>query len=314
MENIDLTDLLKDWPYEPGNVNVRLIRATAGRPLIQLRVDLGILQMELEGRPDGEKPEGFPSLLDYHLKHIEVAQAEAGTDAEGAETADSAEADEVAEEELTPEKTEYSELPDGKNESGDDEEIAELEGETKGESEEEEEEEEVTYVILEAECRSIREEAVQYYHRYIGLYALDEFDAVFADASHNLGLIDLCRHYGESEEDREAMEQLRLHTMMTRTRAHAASVAANGNSKGAVEAIDQGLAEIEALLEAVGVSEEDFDSIGEVQLLKGMRDSLVPKLPGSQKMELRERLKAALSAENFELAAILRDEIRMMKD
>ena len=47
--------------------------------------------------------------------------------------------------------------------------------------------------------------------------------------------------------------------------------------------------------------------------LRGMRDALVPKLPASQRAELEERLRGAIDAENYELAAILRDELRMME-
>ena len=66
---------------------------------------------------------------------------------------------------------------------------------------------------------------------------------------------------------------------------------------------------------------EDGDSLtelgaepNEVQLLRGMRDALIPKLPVSQRNELQERLRAALDSENYELAAILRDELRMLGD
>ncbi len=45
-----------------------------------------------------------------------------------------------------------------------------------------------------------------------------------------------------------------------------------------------------------------------------MRDALVPKLPVSQRMELKERLQAALDAENYELAAVLRDELRLLTE
>jgi protein-arginine kinase activator protein McsA len=43
-----------------------------------------------------------------------------------------------------------------------------------------------------------------------------------------------------------------------------------------------------------------------------MRDALVSRLPTSERSELEERLRRAVSAENFELAAILRDELRSM--
>ena len=43
-----------------------------------------------------------------------------------------------------------------------------------------------------------------------------------------------------------------------------------------------------------------------------LRDTLVPRLPPAQRAELEARLRAAILAENFELAAILRDELRLM--
>ena len=49
----DLGPILGDWPHEPGQITVRKIRGTDGRVKIQLRVDLGLLQMEADGRPDG---------------------------------------------------------------------------------------------------------------------------------------------------------------------------------------------------------------------------------------------------------------------
>ena len=39
----------------------------------------------------------------------------------------------------------------------------------------------------------------------------------------------------------------------------------------------------------------------------------VPKLPVSQKSDLRRRLDEALKNENYELAAILRDELRLLE-
>ncbi|MEE2972755.1 MAG: UvrB/UvrC motif-containing protein, partial [Planctomycetota bacterium] len=50
----------------------------------------------------------------------------------------------------------------------------------------------------------------------------------------------------------------------------------------------------------------------EIPMLEGMRDVLQPQLPTSQRYELERRLQAALTAENYELAAILRDELRQL--
>jgi hypothetical protein len=61
----DIDHLLRDWPYEPGEVMARLVKAGDGREVIQMRVDLGILQLEVEGRPDGARPQGAETYHDY---------------------------------------------------------------------------------------------------------------------------------------------------------------------------------------------------------------------------------------------------------
>ena len=62
----DLSRILGQWRFDPDSVLVRTIPGDDGRSKIQLRVDLGILQMEMDGRPDGLRPEGFESWLDYY--------------------------------------------------------------------------------------------------------------------------------------------------------------------------------------------------------------------------------------------------------
>jgi hypothetical protein len=63
----DLDDTIQGWPYEPepGEVIAREVRARDGRMVVQVRVELGVLQMEVGGRPDGTRPHGFATYLDY---------------------------------------------------------------------------------------------------------------------------------------------------------------------------------------------------------------------------------------------------------
>lgn len=60
-----LDELLRDWVYEPQTLGVRIITASDGRDVLQMRIDMGVLQLEMEGRPDGSRPEGFESYYDY---------------------------------------------------------------------------------------------------------------------------------------------------------------------------------------------------------------------------------------------------------
>ncbi len=68
--DFDISRLLDDWEYHPGQVVVRRFQGRDGREKIQLRVDLGLLQMNAEGRPDGRRPYGHESLLHYHRARL----------------------------------------------------------------------------------------------------------------------------------------------------------------------------------------------------------------------------------------------------
>jgi hypothetical protein len=250
VDDHDLTDLLASWPHEPGRVNARKIIGRDGRPRLQVRVELGVLQMELEGRPDGQRPQGHPSLLEYQQQRLRRYRNQTGGD--------------------------------------------------------------VGFVLSGTECRALREEAMLYYHRYVALFAVGDFDGVAADARRNLELFDLCRQYGQAPEDRSMLEQLRPAVIMMQARAEAEAALQAGNSRLALAALDRGIQEIRAVYQEAG--DAAWEESNEVQLLRGMRDVLVPKLPSSQRAELQERLQAALDAENYELAAILRDELRMLRE
>jgi hypothetical protein len=64
----DISPILSDWPYKPDDITVRVIKGDDERRRIQLRLDLGILQMEFDGRPDGRTIHGGASWFDYHLQ------------------------------------------------------------------------------------------------------------------------------------------------------------------------------------------------------------------------------------------------------
>ena len=66
--SFDLSDLLRDWPFEPGQLQVRKIVGSDGRDKLQLRLDMGVLQMEMTGRPDGQEPHGVDSELEYQVE------------------------------------------------------------------------------------------------------------------------------------------------------------------------------------------------------------------------------------------------------
>lgn len=246
----DLTQLLSEWPYEPGQLAVRLIEGDDGRQKIQLRVDLGIMQMETDGRPDGLRPNGYESLLEYEESKLDMFALEGVDPGQFSLSADT--------------------------------------------------------------CRQLREEAAQYYHRYVAMFVLEAFDEVVRDTTRNLRLLDFFADYAADEEDRNAVEQFRAYIIMMRTRALSTQAIRDGESKAARLLIDEGIGQIREHYEEMGAPEEAFEQSKEIQLLRGMNESLTPKLPKSPMAELSDRLRKAVMDENYELAAILRDELKAM--
>jgi UvrB/UvrC motif-containing protein len=61
----DIDRLLEGWPYQVGEVLARVVKAADGREVLQMRVDMGILQLEVEDRPDGTRPHGAASFFEY---------------------------------------------------------------------------------------------------------------------------------------------------------------------------------------------------------------------------------------------------------
>jgi hypothetical protein len=245
----DLKDLLRRWPFQTGQINARLITGRDGSAKIQVRVELGLLQMETTGRPDGQQPHGYQTWLFYHThclrRHIEAAGTETG------------------------------------------------------------------FSLDSEACRELRREAVQFHHRFVALFALEHYEAVIRDTTHFLHVVDLCRRYGQSEYDRVALNQYRPSVMAMRVRAEVAMAMAENRRDDARRVIDHGLNQLRAFYDQTGQAEQ-FDKSNEVHMLHGLRDALVPKLPASQRVELEERLRQALASENYELAAILRDELRLL--
>lgn len=66
----DIGLILHGWDSNADEVTVRRITGLDGTPKIQMRLDLGVLQMEPQGRPDGKRPFGYESLLEYYKDRL----------------------------------------------------------------------------------------------------------------------------------------------------------------------------------------------------------------------------------------------------
>lgn len=242
----DITPIMRGWSYEPGVINVRKIHGTDGAPKVQMRLDLGLLQMELDGRPDGVRPHGCESLLEYFENQLLDHRKRNGT--------------------------------------------------------------EMGFHLTESQCASLREEAVQYYYRYLSLFVLEEFPGVVRDTARNLRLLDLCGQFAEEEQDRLMLEQYRPYIIMMNARAHGSILQGEGKYAEALETVEQGISDIRDFFERFG-QEEAYAESNEVRVLRQFARGIRKKLPVNPMTRLKRKLDKAVKGERYEEAARLRDKI-----
>ena len=73
-DSTDLRKVLQSWPYDPEH-DARILRGDDGRDILQVRTPLGIEQYEMDGRPDGARPHGADSALEFYQGRLETAKA-----------------------------------------------------------------------------------------------------------------------------------------------------------------------------------------------------------------------------------------------
>jgi hypothetical protein len=84
-DNIDR--IMRDWPYDPNGISVRKRKGNDGRDVLQMRLDLGLLQLETTGRPDGTRPQGAETFYD-HLVQRTLSDGELSMSEEDCDEAD----------------------------------------------------------------------------------------------------------------------------------------------------------------------------------------------------------------------------------
>src|SRR6266700_3461265 len=245
--SLDLNSILKDWPHENGSIKVRKVAGLDGREKLQLRVDLGVLQMELTGRPDGRRPHNCESLLEYYQKRAARAEGKCETY------------------ELTPEQ-----------------------------------------------CAELQQEGIQYYHRYLRLFQINDFEGVVRDTQRNLDLFTFANVHAVPEDFSWSLLQFRPYVLIMNTRAKASIFLAQGKFADDIAEIDHGR---EAIVEFLQQSNfpELLSKSAEIAFLDEWLEEVKSKRPLSKLEIMQREMETAIAKEHYERAAELRDAIKLLR-
>ena len=245
--SLDLNTLLKDWDHESGAIKVRKILGLDGREKLQLRIDLGLLQMEMSGRPDGHRPHNCESLLQYHQRR--AARSEARGD---------------------------------------------------------------SYELTSEQCSELQQEGIQYYHRYLSLFQINEFEAVIRDTQRNLDLFEFVSEHTDRDELAWSFQQFRPYVLMMNTRAKASIMLGDGRFGEAIREIERGRDAIEEFFQTSNFPEMAQKS-SEIAFLEEWLEEVSAKRPLSKLEIMQREMEVAIASELYERAAELRDAINLLK-
>lgn len=254
----DISHILDTWQFDPNEPVVRIVHGDDGREKVQMRVDLGVLQMEMAGRPDGQRPFGCESLLEYYRGEQQSYEA------------------------------------------------AHLDS--------------APFQLDHDACAQLWREGVQYYHRYLSFWILEQYDLCARDTRRNLDLFEFARSYAPEDHIKFHFDQWRPYVTMMHTRAVAMPLLETERLGEALQFIDQGIASIHEFLDEYELSEKE-EECQELQNLEAWREEILSQSDWEKESEpttrlelLRRRLREAVQSEAFEEAASLRDEIRRISD
>src|ERR1043166_2585168 len=227
--SLDLNSILRDWPHENGSIKVRKIAGLDGREKLQLRVDLGVLQMELSGRPDGKRPQN-------------------------------------------------------------------------GEA----------YELTAEQCAELQQEGIQYYHRYLSLFQINDFEGVVRDTQRNLDLFTFVSEHTDREEFSWSLQQFRPYVLMMNTRAKASIFLGQGKFAEAIAEIEHGRDAIVDFLQQSNFPELVSKS-SEIAFLDEWLEEVKAKRPLSKLEIMQREMETAIAKQLYERAAELRDAIKVLK-
>ncbi|HEY3853941.1 MAG TPA: UvrB/UvrC motif-containing protein [Verrucomicrobiae bacterium] len=248
--SFDISGFLDNWEYKPNEVLARKFIGDDGVEKIQLRVDLGILQMNVKGRPDGKRPHGRESLLEYYKSLLEKFRRE-------------------------------------------------NEGNDKG------------FRLSPEDCGRLQQEVIQYHHRYICLFQLEDFEGVILDAERNLRVFEFVEKYAASEDMAWPLQHLRPQHMMMRIRARGTLALQADLYDEVIRLVETGIEEIRQFYRQYD-RQDLLETSGEIQSLEGWLEEIQKKRPMTPREKLESALNEAVRDENYEEAARVRDKLRKL--
>ena len=130
------------------------------------------------------------------------------------------------------------------------------------------------------DCERLGDEALQYYHRYVSFFEVEDYIRAERDSARNLRAFDLMKKYAERQDDALSQERYRPYVIMMNTRAKAFICVDNDDFIGAIDVIEEAIEKIIAFYRDNEFDESDISQSQELAVLKATMKEIRNKWEG----------------------------------
>src|SRR5262249_12793923 len=149
------------------------------------------------------------------------------------------------------------------------------------------------FALKNEDCAKLQQEAIQYYHRYICLFELGDFQGVLRDTTHNMEILEFMTQYSAAPEVAAMLYQFKPPLILMRTRAEGAMALQGDNFCKAIEVIESALNELRDFYREH--SRQDLlEQSPEIQVLDQWLADVRQRRPLSEVEKLQHALKEAV--------------------
>jgi hypothetical protein len=164
------------------------------------------------------------------------------------------------------------------------------------------------FALSHEDFAALQAEGVLFYFRYLVLFQIGDFVRTARDTDHNLSLFRMVEQFGESDDDRKELLQYKPYVLRMNAIARA-MISLHKEMKSAAEDIlNSAISAIEDMGE-IDTPAFQFERVRSLNYLKATLKQIHDKKDSPAEM-LKTELQQAIEAEDYELAASLRDRIR----
>jgi hypothetical protein len=169
-----------------------------------------------------------------------------------------------------------------------------------------------SYVLSKEDLQLLQNEGIIIYYRYLHLFQIGDYERTIRDTDHNIKLCNLVDNHAEDKEEANSILQYRPYILRVNAIARAMVSLQEDLTAAAREVLENAIATIKEMPE-IDTPAFQFEKIRSLNYLRVALKQVLEKKEDPVD-QLKRELKEAIEAEEYERAALIRDQLQEFEE